>query len=251
MSVSSGPSEFAEPPSWEDETEEYVLALGGYDQDEGRSPGPAEQHQGSSSSSAEQQQTAQVAATSGAGDRQPSPSPALGSHSHPPQGQGLDEAADHAHRTVKSYDLGEKFTGTDKQANSLEVYEFISRVKAHLKLLNIPPCNHYQYLLLNTRLAAYNTLTNNVRLPINDPQAFEKGILVLQERFGVGRHDLWALARTRRLNVGETTSDLMGDLQKYLSYSLPEVLNISRQCLDWALTICARLGYPRFAKELR
>ncbi|EER10163.1 hypothetical protein Pmar_PMAR012988 [Perkinsus marinus ATCC 50983] len=43
--------------------------------------------------------------------------------------------------------------------------------------------------------------------------------LVLQERLGVSRHDLWALARNRCLNVGETTAALIG------------------QCLDWVVAM--------------
>ncbi|EER05444.1 gag/pol/env polyprotein, putative, partial [Perkinsus marinus ATCC 50983] len=210
------------PGSWS-ETEEYVLALGGYDQEDGSSPSPT----GSAPP---------IPAVAREGG--PEAAPAIGDESGPaPAPLSILPLGNEPHRTIKSYDLGEKFTGTDKQAHSLEVFEFISRVKAHLKLLNIAPSHHYQYLLLNTRLAAYNALTNNVRLPINDPQAFHVGVSVLQERFGVSRHDLWALARNRRLNIGETTADLIGDLQKYLSYSLSEVLSLSRQCLDWVVAM--------------
>ncbi|KAF4660200.1 hypothetical protein FOL47_007265 [Perkinsus chesapeaki] len=206
-SVSPSSPELAEPPPDGSEAEEYVLGLGGCDQDEGMRPDPVQSSQSSAPVGGQQSAVDAPLGSpaepifSGSGLPPPQGGPPFPAAPPPPG----DDQADHARRSVKS----EKLTGIDKQANSLEVYEFISRlesrVKAHLKLLSVRSCNHYQYLLLNTRLAAYNALTNNVRLLINDPQAFERGVSVLQERFGVGRHDLWALARLDNLRTAWLT----------------------------------------------
>ncbi|KAF4709612.1 hypothetical protein FOZ63_023253, partial [Perkinsus olseni] len=129
-------------------------------------------------------------------------------------------------------------------SGSLEVFEFLSRMEAHLRLLNVPKEQWYQYLLLNTRGQAYNVLTNNVRCGISDTRAFQLGADVLRERFGLGIHDLWGLLRERRLSPGETPSDLMGDIQKYVTYSLPEVARTSRKSLDWVSCMCFWAAIP-------
>ncbi|KAF4661200.1 hypothetical protein FOL47_006782 [Perkinsus chesapeaki] len=145
-------------------------------------------------------------------------------------------------KTAKSIDFGEKLHATGTQ--SLEVFEFLSRMEAHLVLLNVPKEQWYQYLSLNTRGQAYNVLTNNVRCGISDLKAFQLGADVLRERFGLGIHDLWGLLRERKLSPGETTSDLMGDIQKYVTYSLPEVARTSRKSLDWLSCMCFLGRYP-------
>ncbi|KAF4720816.1 hypothetical protein FOZ62_007129, partial [Perkinsus olseni] len=101
----------------------------------------------------------------------------------------------------KSFDLGETFHGTGAQSGSLQVFEVLSRMDAHIRLLNAP---------------------KEQWCGISDTRAFQLGADVLRERFGLGIHDLWGLLRERRLSPGETPSDLMGDIQKYVTYSLPE-----------------------------
>ncbi|KAF4648678.1 hypothetical protein FOL47_002931, partial [Perkinsus chesapeaki] len=152
---------------------------------------------------------------------------------------------DSVRRSVKSFDLGEKFHGGESQSGSLEVFEFLSRMEAHLRLLGVPKDKWYQYLLLNTRGQAYNVLTNNVRCGVNYPKAFTIGADVLQERFGLGIHELWSLVRERRLCPGESPADLMGDIQKYVTYALPEVARSSRKSLDWVVTMSFWEAIPK------